>query len=304
MAETISMAAGRRAFANRTVIVSGAAGTIGRTVCAALGAAGANIVVNDINTDGVNDLVRVLNSLGGSAHGVAISATCGHEIINQTIEKFGAVHAIINATLGGHKFKPFEELTDDDFRNSFESNVMGPLSIIRAAWPYFKAQNFGRVVNFTSDSMLGMPTASNYTFSKGALFGVNKTLAMEGRPHNIMINCVSPIAYKSNMEQHIASFSDDTKHAFRTMYKPGGNVPMILALVSDSCEVSGEVFHTAGWAVGRNVWGVVRGENGMDSMEECLRKMGGLCKKNERDVFEPGNMVDFTEFQAKYVLGK
>ena len=304
MADAYPPPAARRSFANRTIIVSGAAGSIGRIVCASLGAAGANVVVNDINADGVRELVNVLVSLGGSALGVPLSATRGPEIVEECIKKFGTVHALINATLGGISFKPFEESTDDDFQASFECNVLGPLSITRAAWPYFKSQNFGRVVNFTSDSMLGMHSASSYTFSKGALFGLNKTLAMEGEPHNIRINCVSPIAYKRNMEPQIAPFSDEVKSTFRKLYRPQGNVPMILALVSDGCTVSGEVFNTAGWAVGRNVWGVAKGESGMNSVEECLRKLKKICKKGQRQVFEPENMVDFTEYQVKYVLGK
>ena len=304
MADNTFPAARPQQFQNRTIIVSGAAGKLGRVISKALCESGANVVVNDIKPDAVTSLVSSLKSQGGSVLGITLSATNGEQIVAETIRQFGAVHAVINTTLGPIPWTKFEETTDATFRDAFEANVLGPLSLARAAWPFFKAQKFGRVVNFTSDSMLGFPTASSYTFSKGALLGVNKTLAMEGAPFNILVNCVSPIAYLPHMERHILAFSEEVQEAFKTRYTPEANVPMILALVSDGCKASGEVFTTSGWAVGRCVLGYVEGESGMRTVEECLEKVDALCEKGRREVFEPSSQVDFTEWQATYVLGK
>lgn len=289
-----------------TVVVGGACGTLGRAICEALGFAGANIILNDVNAEALEQLQEILR---GRRYPVAIadqSASDSDQIIKDAVHQFGHIHAIINAQLGKIPWKPFEELTDQDFQVMFEANVQAPLRLIRAAWPYFKAQKFGRVVNFTSDSIIGMPTASAYTMTKGALFGLNKTLALEGAAHNIKINCVSPIAPKQSttMSQAISYFSDNVKNAFRTVYTPEANVPMILSLISDKCEVSGEVFQTAGWGVGRSVWGTVEGESDMKDVESCLAMVHGLSKKNSKEVFEPTSMMDFTEFQAAYVLRK
>ncbi|KAF2093971.1 NAD(P)-binding protein [Rhizodiscina lignyota] len=291
-------------FTNRTVIVSGGTGKLGRVICRALAEGGANVVVNDINAEATANLVEELVSDGRSAYGITLSAVNGSEIISQTVSKFGRVDAVVNPILGAIPWKHFENLTDDDFRASFEANVLAPISIAKAAWPHFKAQNYGRIVNFTSDGMLGFPTASTYTFSKGALFGVNKTLAMEGAPFNIKVNCVSPIAYAPTMERHIQRFSEDVQELFKTRYKPEGNVPMILALASEGCKISGEVFNTSGWAVGKSVWGVLEGDNQMRTVEECLLKMDQVTTKNTKEVYEPGSMVDFTEFQSNWILGK
>ena len=76
---------------------------------------------------------------------------------------------------------------------------------------------------------------------------------------------------------------------------------MVLAFASEGCTVSGEVFNTARWAAGRNVWGVQRGKNGLWTTEECLEKMGEITKRG-REVFEPQSMVDLTEYQASYML--
>ncbi|KAI9706985.1 MAG: hypothetical protein M1820_004573 [Bogoriella megaspora] len=294
--------AAANSFANRTVLVTGSAGKLGRVICRGFAEAGANVVVNDINAYGVSEIVTQLTAAGHSAYGIICSAsTSAAQIVAQTIKKYGRIDAVVNPTLGPIPWKPLEELSDDDFRTVFEANVLGPISITKAAWPHFQAQKFGRVVNFTSDSMLGFPTASAYTLTKGALFGVNKTLAMEGAPHNIKVNCVSPIAYAASMEPHITRFSSDIQNAFRTIYTPDANVPTIMALCSENCEITGEVFNTAGWAAGRNVWGYKAGVNGLKTMEQALEKLKAITEKTD-EVFEPSSMIELSEWQSKYVL--
>lgn len=92
-------------------------------------------------------------------------------------------------------WKKFVELEVESFRSAFESDFMGPLSIIKAAWPYFERQKYGRIVNFTSGALLGLPLTSTYGLTKDALFGLNKTLANEGAEHNITCNSIAPIAF-------------------------------------------------------------------------------------------------------------
>lgn len=299
-------AAAPGSFANRTVVVSGGTGKLGRVISTALAQAGANLVVNDIKADNLQTFVDSLTAQGHSVIAIPGSATNGDAIIAQTLLKFGRVDAVINATLGPIPWHPLQDLTNDDFRAAFEANTLGPLALTRAAWPHFIAQKYGRVVNFTSDSMLGLPTASAYTMTKGALFGVNKTLAAEGAGNGIKVNCVSPIAYHPNMDRHIRHLAPDIQTAFRELYVPEANVPMVLALASEGCTASGEVFNTAGWAAGRNVWCAQRGQNGLRTVQECLDKMGAITLREggEGAVFEPSSTVDFTEFQVAYVLGK
>lgn len=289
-------------FLGRTVIVSGSVGKLGRVISIALAAAGANVVLNDVKAEQLQEQAQSLTEQGFHPLVIPTSGADGTSVVTQAIEHFGQIDAIIAPTLGPIPWQPLEDVTENDFRAAFEANVLAPLSLARAAWPYFKKQQYGRVVNFTSDSILGFPTASTYTFTKGALFGVNKTLAMEGAAYGIKVNCVSPIAYLPHMERHIQRFSDDVQHAFKDYYFPEANVPMILALASEGCTATGQVFHTAGWAVGRNVWGITKSKNELRTVGDCLKEMEALV--DNKEVFEPASMVDFTEFQAAYVLGK
>ncbi|KAL9618753.1 MAG: hypothetical protein Q9160_006547 [Pyrenula sp. 1 TL-2023] len=214
-ARQIFPAAAVDSFANRTVVVSGATGKLGKVISRALVQANANVVD------------------GHSVLAIPGSAVDGDSIIAQTLEKFGRIDAVINPILGPNSWGHLQDLTNDDFRAMFEANTLGPLALTRAVWPHFMKQNYGRVVNFTSDSMLGFPTAAAYTMTKGALFGVNKTLAAEGAAHGIKVNCVSPIAYLPSMEPHIQRFAPEIQTAFREQYLPEANDPMVLALASE-----------------------------------------------------------------------
>lgn len=210
-----------------------------QAICSALAATGANVVVNDINENAVGQLVEALTASGYSVHGIVKSATNGVAIVDETIRKFGAVHAVITPVLGPMMWNAFEDVGDDDFTCAFENSVLGPISVVKAAWKHFKAQKYGRVVNFTPDSLLGMPGASAYTMTKGALFGINNALALEGAQYNIKVNCVSPIVYKPQMDKVIGRFSENVQRLFREQYDAERNVPIVLALASERCSVSG-----------------------------------------------------------------
>ena len=62
----------------------------------------------------------------------------------------------------------------------FEINTLGAISLTLAAWPYFQKQGYGRIVNFISDSVVGMRNLSSYIVSKAALMGATKAFALEG----------------------------------------------------------------------------------------------------------------------------
>lgn len=65
-----------------------------------------------------------------------------------------------------------------------------------------------------------------------------------------------------------------------------------------------QVFTTSGWAVGRCALSYVEGQREMKTVDECVEKVNNLCEKGKRDFFEPESMLDFTEWQAKYVLSR
>jgi NAD(P)-dependent dehydrogenase (short-subunit alcohol dehydrogenase family) len=203
----MSTFAAENSFYNRTNLVTGGAGTLGRPLCIALARAGANVIVNDLGSSPhhqtasastqhnlAEELAAEIKSSGFSAiastHDVVDSAA---DIVNLAITTFGKIDAIINC-VRIHPYFPFEDQGKEICQKVFGTNVLGPMQVVRAAWPHFKAQKYGRVVFCTSASVFGMENSAAYIASKGALLGLTKSLAFEGNEHRILSNAIAPAA--------------------------------------------------------------------------------------------------------------
>ncbi len=301
-------------FLNRTVLITGGAGTLGRPLSIALAKAGANVIVNDLGTsphhntstsipqDPASSLVAELISLGLSAiastHNIITSAAA---IVDLAVTTFGGIDAIINC-VGVHPFAPFDDQDADMCRLALETNVLGPMQVIRAAWPHFKKQKHGRVVNFTSDGLFGMENSAAYVASKGALLGLTRSLALEGEPFGITVNACAPVAYPPMVMSVFEVLPQGQQEWFKSTFTAESNVPMVMALASKECIATGEVFEVGVWAVGKMVLGTTKGIAGLRTMEQCLEKVGGMTGKGTSvEVFEPKNVADYLAFKAGYI---
>jgi NAD(P)-dependent dehydrogenase (short-subunit alcohol dehydrogenase family) len=292
-------------FANRTVIVTGGAGALGRAISVAFAKAGANVVVNDLggslsgegsSESASAEVVQYIHQMGLSAVADSNSVTEGEKIINTAIEKFGRVDVLINTAAIAH-FAPIEDLTPDIFRRVLEVNAIGPMSLIHHAWPHFKKQKYGRVVNFTSDSIFGMRNSSAYVLSKGALVGVNKTLALEGAPHGITVNCAAPCAFSRLWSDFMKDLPREQQEEWRQKYTGESNVPMILALAHEKNDITGKIFSLGAYSIGRMTLGTVSGPQNIHTMEECFSNNESIIGKDKK-VYEPDNVEEFLELKA------
>lgn len=293
------------AFASQTVLVTGGTGKIGLQICRQLAASGANVVVSDIRAETVQQLVDELTAKGYSAFGIPLNINEGAKIVAKTLERYGQIDAIIQPIIAPFVFKPFEEMPEEEFRSTFESDVIGPITVMRAAWPVFKKQKYGRIVNFTSGAIFGMATASTYPTTKGALLGLNKTLAEEGAPYNITVNCVSPVGlYMEKQAAGVADVMSKVNNDFLAASVPVANVPMVLALASKGNKVSGEIFYTSAYCAFRHSMGMTPGFANMKTAEICLEKIPDMMDKGFRTIMEPSNSQIMGAYQAAHFFGK
>ncbi|KAF2673620.1 NAD(P)-binding protein [Microthyrium microscopicum] len=292
------------AFKGQTVIVTGGTGKIGLQICRSLAASGANVVVSDIRADPVHLLVKELTAEGYSALAVPLSAVEGKKIVEQTLQKYGSLHAIVQPIIAPFQFIPFEKMPAEEFRNTFESDVMGPIAVMQAAWPHFQKQKYGRIVNFTSGAIFGMELASTYPTTKGALLGLNKTLAEEGAPYNITVNCISPVGlYMEKQAKGVQDMLAKANGPFLKASVPVANVPMVLALAHKNNKASGEIFYTAAYGVFRHSMGMTTGLTDCTTVEKCLEKVPGIMDRGFRQIMEPFSAHALGEYQAAYFLG-
>lgn len=103
---------------------------------------------------------------------------------------------------GSITLKPFNRLTEDDFKNDFEINVLGAVKTIQKLLPNLKKSESASVVLFSSvAAKLGMPFHASVSASKSAIEGLTKSLAAELSPQKMRINAVAP----SLTDTHLAS---------------------------------------------------------------------------------------------------
>ncbi len=251
-------------FDDRVAIVTGAGGGIGRAHALLLASKGARVVVADLGceVDGsgashgpADAVVDEIRAIGGDA--VASYATVADEgeaasIISTALEAFGRLDVVIN-NAGIFDPAPFEALSTAQFRSMFDVHLFGTLLVTKAAWPHLIESGHGRIVNTTSESFLGMDLLSSYGAAKGAIYALNRNLAIAGAPHGIAANCLSPRA-GTRMGETLAitmGASPEMAAQANATMPPEIVAPAGAFLAHPSCTLNGETLFVAPGDVSR-----------------------------------------------------
>ncbi|KAG0078731.1 hypothetical protein BGZ92_001344 [Podila epicladia] len=190
-------------FDGRVVIVTGAGGGLGRSHALSFGARGASVVVNDLggshtgegaSTRAADVVVEEIRAAGGKAVANYDSVLDGDKIVETAMKAFGRVDIVIN-NAGILKDVSFARMTDAQWDAIFAVHVDGAYKVLKAAWPIFRKQKYGRIINTTSAAgIYGNFGQANYSAAKLALVGLTSTLALEGKKDNIYCNVIAPMA--------------------------------------------------------------------------------------------------------------
>ncbi len=191
---------------DRVVIVTGAGGGLGREYALTLAKEGACVVVNDLGgaRDGTgaghnmaDHVVAEIKEAGGRAvaNYDSVAETAGAEnIVKTALDEFGKVDGVVS-NAGILRDGTFHKMTPESWDAVLKVHLYGGFNVIRAAWPHFREQSFGRVVVATSTSgLFGNFGQANYGAAKLGLVGLINTLAQEGAKYNIKANALAPIA--------------------------------------------------------------------------------------------------------------
>ncbi len=187
----------------RTVIITGAGGGLGRAYALAFAAEGANVVVNDIRLDAARAVAEEIASAGGKAVANAgdITSMAGAQaIIDAAIEAFGEVHVLVN-NAGILRDKMFVSLSEDDWDTVMRVHLKGHFCLANLlAKRWRDAAKAGRkvdarIVNTSSGAGLqGSIGQSNYAAAKAGIAGLTLVQAAEMARYGITVNCLAPAA--------------------------------------------------------------------------------------------------------------
>ena len=126
---------------------------------------------------------------------------------------------------------PVEEIPTEEIRNNFETNLFGPIEVIKAVLPQMREQKSGLVINITSIAgYMGLPYRSIYSASKGALEILTEAIRMEVKPFGIEMTNVAPGEYATNIADHRYHAPVLENSAYRKIY--GKTIEVINSQVS------------------------------------------------------------------------
>jgi len=182
----------------KTAIVTGAGGrgnSIGRAYALGLAAAGASVVVADLNANGARGVAAEIVEAGGKAIAVEVDITERDQVatmVESTVQTFGGIDILVNnAALMIEVGSPqAADVPIESWARLLEVNVTGALICSQAVIPHMHARGGGHIVNQVSGG--AFPAVSLYGVSKLALAGLTTTLAKQLGPSGITVNAIAP----------------------------------------------------------------------------------------------------------------
>lgn len=206
------------------------------------------MVVNDFNGAAAQKVVDEIVKAGGKAVVNTSSVTDGAAVIQSALDAFGAVTILLN-NAGILRDKGFKNMSDKEWDQITEVHLKGAFSCTKAAWPHFRKQKFGRVINTSSAAGLyGNFGQANYSAAKMGLVAFTKTLAAEGAKYNIKSTVIAPMA---------ASAMTETMMPPEMLAKlsPEFVAPFVAALCHpDGPEASGKIFEVGAGFIAEVRW--------------------------------------------------
>jgi NAD(P)-dependent dehydrogenase (short-subunit alcohol dehydrogenase family) len=191
----------------KVIVVTGAGRGIGREIALLAAAEGAKVVVNDLggSADGEGDDVGVAQKVVDEitkAGGVAIAngdsvaePLAAERIIKAAVENFGRVDCVVN-NAGILRDRIFHRMSAVDWDAVIKVHLYGAFYMSKAAAPYFKEQESGSFIHFTSTSgLVGNFGQANYAAAKMGIVGLSKSIALDMARFKVRSNCISPFAW-------------------------------------------------------------------------------------------------------------
>ncbi|WP_163099921.1 SDR family oxidoreductase [Peribacillus alkalitolerans] len=196
----------------KTALVIASSQGLGKAVAQQLAQEGVNIMLASRDEGKLQQTKSELLSLGAGKIAYQITDITKindiQSLVQSTIDTFGKIDIVIN-NAGGPPAGKFEDMSDEEWQQAFELNLLSYIRIIREVIPHLKKEG-GRIINIASSS-IKQPIPGlilSNTFRLG-IVGLTKTLSVELAPYNILINTVAPGRIETDRTKHLDQINAD-----------------------------------------------------------------------------------------------
>jgi len=295
----------------RVAIVTGAGGGLGREYSLLLAAGGAKVVVNDYggSLEGdagtisraqsvANEITRAGGVAIADGHDVSIKADC-QALVSRAVAEFGKIDILVNNAGISGKPSSHAELDGAAFMRVLEIGVLGSQLMTSAVWGTMQTQGYGRIIYISSDAVMGFGAGGDcaYAASKGATFAIARDLGRFSPQHGIKVNVVMPSG-----SSRMGDLSEGSKHITRTYFEASKCAPLIVALASEECPVSGECFAAGAGRSARVTLVTFPGHTHEATAEGFINNWGKVMG-NEKDAYIPKNTIDHVRYGVWHASG-
>jgi NAD(P)-dependent dehydrogenase (short-subunit alcohol dehydrogenase family) len=238
---------------DRVAIITGGARGIGYAVAQRVLISGGSVSLWDCDGARLAQASSKLSAFG-KVSTAAIDLTRDEEVqaaLKDAVSRFGKIDILVNnAGITGGNGATWE-IDPKIWRRVIEVNLIAPFLVARAVVPQMLSQGYGRMVNVASVAgKEGNPNASHYSASKAGLIGLTKSMAKELATKNILVNCVTPAAARTEIFNQMKQEHIDymlSKIPMSRFVEPEEVAALIYWLASEECSVStGAVFDISG----------------------------------------------------------
>lgn len=186
-------------FKDQVIIVTGSGSPkgIGKTIAKTFAKQGGTVVIADMNTEGIANTVKEIESEGGKAFGIELNVTDKASVDNMVktiMDKFGRIDVLVN-NAGISQKVTVEDMTLEDIKRIFNVNMFGLFLCTQACMKPMREAKYGRIVNLSSVSGKrggGVFGGAHYSASKAAVLAFSKNLSREISADGVTINSVCP----------------------------------------------------------------------------------------------------------------